>query len=108
MEKNKWDFVYDEECFDDCGRNFCGVLSNGKNYLFWHAYVREEGGDEICSVYDSLWALVEGENKMCEYKWTAENDSILLDCLNNLDDPKDFCGENSPLRRIKFNDNESE
>lgn len=108
MEKNKWDFVYDEECFDDWGGNFCGVLSNGKNYLFWHAYAHEKGGNEICSVYDTIWFFVEGANPICEYPWTAENDSLLLDCLNNLDDPKDFCGDYSPLKRIKFNDEEED
>ena len=104
----KWDFVYDEEYPDDWGRNFTGILSDGRHFLFWHALAENEGDVETCRVYDSIESMFCDNDPICEYPWTAENDSLLLDCLNNLDDSKDFCGDDSPLKRIKFKNEEDD
>lgn len=96
----EWEFHYDEEYPDTAGRNFLGLLSNDENFLFWHAFADEEGQTETCHIYDSL--AMQPENEICSYPWTAENDSVLLNALNNLKDPKDFCGESSPIRTLKF------
>ncbi len=37
----------------------------------------------------------------CEYRATADNDAMLLECLNRLDG-EDYCGEGSPIRTLKF------
>ncbi len=45
---------------------------------------------------------MDDDSEECSYLWTAENDGILLDCLNGLDNPDDFCGEGSPIRTLVF------
>lgn len=97
----KWDFVYDEGFPDTAGQNEMGVISDGEHYLFYHAYAEEEGQPEICHIYSSL--NMDEDTEECSYPWTAENDSILLECLNNLENETDFCGEGSPIRTLKFN-----
>lgn len=98
--KPLWGFAYDEQFPDIAGRNFIGIISNGKNNLFWHAFAEEEGQMETCHIYDSM--LMEQESEICTYPWTAENDSLLIETLNNLQNPEDWCGEACPLRTLKF------
>lgn len=98
--KPEWEFCYDEEYPDTAGRNFLGLLSNGENFLFWHAFAHEEGQTETCHIYDSI--TMRHDNEICSYPCAAENDTILLNALNNLEDPNNFCGEGSPIRTLKF------
>ena len=98
MDKKKWDFVYDEEHFDTA-KNFAGVLSNGRNYLFYHVYSYSGiEGTEYCAIYNSIFMT--DDTLEVEYKWTPDNDSLLLDTLNKCGD--NYCGDESPLRSIKF------
>lgn len=102
--KPQWDFAFEEEFPDTAGKNFMGVLTDGHHFLFWHAYASEEGQPERCHIFDSL--NMDEEVEICSYLWTANNDSILLEALNNLEDPADFCGEGSPIRTLKFKETE--
>lgn len=107
MQKNKWDFVYDEQFEDPWGCNSAGILSDGDRFLFWHAFpVNEIDRVETCRIYDSFWRMYNDDDPECEYPWTAENDSLLVACLNNLEDPNNYRGENSPIRILKFNEEE--
>jgi len=101
-ELTGWDFRYEEEFPDTDGANQMGVLTNGKYYLFYHVFADDERKTEICHIYSSLNMTEETEE--CSYPWTSENDSLLLEFLNNLEDETDFCGEGSPIRLIKFNE----
>ena len=103
---NKWDFVYDEDYPDDWGRNFTGILSDGRHFLFWHALAENEGDVETCRVYDSIESMFCDNDPLCEYKWTAENDSILLECLNGLDETDIYVKD--ALRKKKSKDAEEE
>lgn len=100
VEAGKWDFTYDEEFPDTAGQNIMGILTDGEHFLFWHAFAHEEGQTEICHIYDSI--AMQPENTVCTYPWTAENDSILLNALNSLENPDDYCGEGSPLMTLQF------
>lgn len=102
---DRWDFVYDEEQSVHEGVRPMGVISNGRNFLFFEVQATE-GEDEadICHVYDSI--SMNPESEVCSYPWTADNDSALLNALDNLADPRDFCGENCPLRTLEFPDKE--
>ena len=105
--KTLWGFQYDEEYPDTAGRNFVGVLTNEENYLFWHAFADNDGQVENCHIYSSLKDLYESQNEVCVYPWTAENDSLVLEALNTLHNPLDYCGEGCPLSTLEFN-NETE
>lgn len=102
MIKKKWDFVYEEECPDTAGANVSGIISNGEDFLFFHVFAIEEGEPEICHIYSSLMQMFDGDEELY-YPWTAENDSLLLDKLNNLSDPLHYCGDESELLSIDFN-----
>ncbi len=93
----KWKFVYDEGLTQDA---LFGILSNGKSFLFFSQ--EHDCGDKpgICRIYSSI--SFSEETIECEYTATVENDSILLECLNALEDD-DYCGEDSPIRVLKFN-----
>ena len=105
--KPLWGFQYDEEYPDTAGRNFAGLLTNDEDYLFWHAFADEDGTVEKCHIFSSLKDLYENENEICSYPWTAENDSLVLDTLNNLRNPQEYCGEGCPLATLEFS-NETE
>lgn len=104
--KRKWEIVHDEEIFDAAGDNFLGVISNGENSLFFHAFKvnGEEDRIETCIVYNSLRGMFENDegSEECRYIWTAENDEKMLAALNSIPERQSFCGENGVLRFTEF------
>lgn len=96
----RWDFVYEEEHFDINGYCCAGILTNGKNYLFFTVSCDEPSAAETCRIYSSISFCQ--ESLECQYIWTAENDELLLECLNSLEYGKSFLGKDSPLRAIHF------
>lgn len=96
----RWDFVYEEEHFDVNGYCCAGILTDGKGYLFFTVSCDIPGGMEICRIYSSI--AFSPESLECQYLWTAENDELLLNCLNNLGESEPYSGENGPLRKIDY------
>ncbi len=92
----KWSFVYDEGLTQDTS---FGILSNGKNFLFFSQGCDFDDAPGICRIYNSI--SFSEDTIECEYRATAENDAILLDCLNGAAND-DYCGEGSPIRVLKF------
>lgn len=80
---HKWDFVLEHESLNPAFYGFwTGVISNGKDFLFFRAN-RE---DNICEVFGSLEEMCEEDSELsalCSYPWTAENDALLLSVLEN-------------------------
>lgn len=96
-----WHFAYDEERYSDEGDcTFLGVLTDGRRYLFFRTTEDNDEGDYTCHIHNSL--LMDEDSEECSYPWSAENDAILLGCLNGLQNPNDYCGEGSPLRTLAF------
>lgn len=96
---NKWDFKYEEEVFDHWGYNCAGVLTNGEDFLFFHIVPDEPDGKLYCHIYNSIWMMDESEE--CCYLWTAENDELVTEALNNCKD-SNFCGDDSIFHQIEF------
>ena len=99
--KNKWDFVYDEEVFDDWGQNIGGLITNGDDYLFYHVYPHKNGGEPYCHIYNSIW--MNDDTEECCYPWTSENDEILINALNNAESIIGITGDDGLLHQIEFN-----
>lgn len=99
-DKRKWDFKYEQEVWDHAGTNLVGVLTNGEKFLFFHVFRDDEDKPLLCHIYNSI--LMFPETEECSYGWTAENDSLVIEALNNCS-PERICGENSVLREIEFN-----
>lgn len=99
--KNKWDFTYDEEVFDDWGQNIGGLITNGDDYLFYHVYPHKNGGEPYCHIYNSIW--MSDDTEECCYPWTSENDEILINALNNAESIIGITGDDGLLHQIEFN-----
>lgn len=99
--ENKWDFKYEEEVFDDWGYNCAGVLTNGKDFLFFHIIPDKPDGKLYCHIYNSIWMMSESEE--CCYLWTAENDERMINTLNETDDFGDI---GKILSKIEFSTEE--
>lgn len=94
--KNKWKILYEEEFPDDWGYNACGILTNGKDVLFFHI-LPEPDGQEICHIFSSLACLVQCEQEEACFPWTTENEQKMYSALESLEDNSRLCGENSIL-----------
>ena len=106
MKEKKWDFVYDEEVFDDWGQNIIGLLSNGEDYLFYHVYPHKEGGEAYCHIYNSI--IMDDSMEECCYLWTSENDEILVNALNEAKSIIDITGDDGLLHQLEFKRHETE
>lgn len=96
----RWDFVYEEEHYDLNGYCSAGVLSDGERFLFFTVSSDEPGLAGICRIYSSISFC--SESLECQYPWTAENDEMLINCLNRVKEDEPFCGEDGPIRRLQF------
>ena len=94
-----WDYIYEEECCDAKGCCCAGVISNGKNCLFFTVCRDMPGTKEICRVYNSI--SFAPETLECQYERSGQNDRILLNCLNSTGE-MNYCGENSRIRSLHF------
>lgn len=88
-----WNYVYEEEHFDDNFYYRIGAISNGQNFLFY-----ELDQDECC-IFNSM-SFTE-ETLECRFQWCKENEKILFTCLNSLN-INNYCGEGSPIRNLEF------
>lgn len=102
MKKQKWDIRWEDQ-YPDIACNIAGVISDHKNYLFFHIYKVNDGDQtETMFVYDSIFSMYipEGE-PLCSFPWTSENEDILLGCLNSR---KEFNGETlDAIKKLAFN-----
>ncbi len=94
-----WNYIYEEERFDGNGCCCAGVISNGKNCLFFTVSRDEPDSKEICRVYNSIFFAP--ETLECQYVRCEQNDMILFNCLNSAGQ-LNYCGENSPLKNLGF------
>ena len=98
-KKPRWEFAYDEE--DGADGTFRGVLTDGSGrFLFFRTWEDEDTGADMCAVYNSI--RMTDDTEECRFEWDADNDALLLECLNSLEDPDGYCGDESPLRDIEF------
>lgn len=101
LPREKWNFLYEQKYPDSNGACYAGVISNGKDCLFFNICRDDDEPAEHCSVHSSI--TMEEETLLCQYPWTKENDELLLSTLNALPkDSPDFCGNKSVLRNINF------
>lgn len=106
----KWEFTYEEECyFEEKHSNyeegyFCliGIITNGKDYLFYEELPEENMVDGTIYVYSSI--LRNSDSIEIAVPNTKENKQKILDALNSLteENADRFCGENSILHEIQF------
>lgn len=99
----KWDFVYEEEFHDSNGANRIGIIQNKNNpkqVLFFQVYAYDKDDIETCHILTSI--TLDYATHVCEYPWTAENEEMLLDCLNNTIVGEEYAETNGPLAKIGF------
>ena len=96
----RWRFAYDEENGRD--GTFRGVVTDGERFLFFRTWEDPDTGAEMRGIYNSI--LMGDDTEECRYEADPENDSLLLDCLDSLEDPRDYCGDGSPIQTLEFRD----
>ena len=99
----KWEFVYEEEFPDSNGANRIGIIQNKNNpkqVLFFQVYAYDKDDIETCHILTSI--TLDYATQVCEYPWTAENEEILLDCLNNTVVGEEYAETDGPLAKIPF------
>lgn len=99
----KWDFVYEEHFPDSNGTNKIGIVQNKNNpkqVLFFQVYAEDKDDIEFCHILTSI--TLEPATHVCEYPWTAENEEMLLDCLNNTIVEEEYAETNGSLAKIPF------
>lgn len=96
-KKHQWKFLHKEH---RKGGTLSGILTDGIRFLFFRTWSDPDTGAAMCGIYESI--QMEDGTEVCRYEWTPENDEILIDCLNALEDPDDYRGEDSPLRTLVF------
>lgn len=99
----KWDFVYKEKFPDSNGANRIGIIQNKNNpkqVLFFQVYAEDKDDIEFCHILTSI--TLDPATQVCEYPWTAENEEMLLDCLNNTVVGEEYAKTNGPLAKIPF------
>ena len=101
----RWSFVYEEEFYDVNGYCCAGILTNGRDYLFFAVSSDAPGAIETCRIYSSITFCP--ESLECQYPWTEINDNLLLESLNAIKESEPYYGEDSPIRRVKFNPSEA-
>ena len=94
----KWDIVYDEEYPDTNG--YCGsaILSDGERFLFASICRDDDEIIEHMSVRNELMPI-EG-TEIIRFPWTSENETILLQTLNESGD--NYACDDSPLLSAPF------
>lgn len=100
---SKWDFVYEEEFPDSNGTNLIGIIQNKNNpkqVLFFQVYAEDKDDIETCHIFSSI--TLDAATQVCEYPWMAENDKMLLDCLNNTVIGEEYAEADGALIKIGF------
>lgn len=96
----RWRFAYDEENGRD--GTFRGVVTDGERFLFFRTREDPDTGAVMRGIYNSI--LMGDDTEECCYEAEPENDSLLLKCLDSLEDPRDYCGDGSPIQTLEFRD----
>lgn len=96
-KRSKWDFLYEERAKDG---TLSGFLTDGTRFLFFRTWTNPDTGADMCGIYESIH--MDDDTEMCRYEWDCDNDELLIDCLNSLEDPDDYRGEDSPVRKLEF------
>lgn len=95
-----WDFVADEEFYeDDAPYTDAGILTNGEHYLYWNV-VEDLDGHPVCRIHNSI--LMDDDSLEVQYPWTAENDALVTEALNDPATGDDWCGDSCVLITIDF------
>lgn len=99
----KWESVYEEEFPDSNGTNKIGIIQNKNNpkqVLFFQVYAEDKDDIEFCHILTSI--TLDPATQVCEYPWTAENEEMLFNCLNNTVVWEEYAETNGPLTKIPF------
>jgi hypothetical protein len=104
----KWKFTYEEEKFfldkygneSEDGFMLVGIITNGKDYLFYKEFPEEDMVNGIIDIYSSI--LMTDDDLVITVPNTDKNKKKILDALNSLteENADRFCGENSILHEI--------
>lgn len=106
----KWKFTYEEEKYfldrdgNECEDGFMlvGIITNGKDYLFYKEFPEEDMVNGIIDIYSSI--LMTDDDLVITVPNTDMNKKKILDALNGLtpESAGRYCGEDSILCQIEF------